>query len=321
MSNLSEIQGGTSVITQEEVDEAIRHHNLWCESGGKSGTRMEYVDRKFINISFGGYPIEAAIFRKCQFNGVNFKGSEMGSARFLECSLFDVDFTGAKLAESQFSRSNILSANFSGANLHKSDFTQAELHDVRDAVFDQTKSRGLLTSGLTDEAWTKIAHRYTGRNLAIITILFLIFLLPYIAEAIALITAAELGQTVSILNLKGPDIASIQDPQEISLIWILIGGRQDNYLLGHYAFVFNVFVIIFQMLRACLTWLVSSLSHAEARTGRTPPLIGQSWRMALGSYGYLRKVDFLVKWSGGVVLVGAFFSLTVWLMKTVPVYQ
>lgn len=97
-------------MTQAELNELLKLHQLWLDSNGREGKRLDlrYVDLEGANLRFGYLP------------GVILRGA----------CLVEVDLTGADLRGADLEGALLSHANLEGANLEGAKFKDVMLEDV-----------------------------------------------------------------------------------------------------------------------------------------------------------------------------------------------
>ncbi len=109
-------------ITQEELDEMLRQHQLWLDSEHKEGERLNLIGANLENLDF----------RKCVLSNVSIIQSSFKKANFTSVKSYNSKFTEGVFEEANLhsfksDSSNFSNANFKNANLKYTDFDLCDL--------------------------------------------------------------------------------------------------------------------------------------------------------------------------------------------------
>lgn len=132
-------------ITKDQLNEILKKHKAWVESGGKEGERA----------NFSRANLNRANLRKADLRGANLYGADFSSADLIRADLSssnfsDSDLSSAKLRGAKLRGSNLSGANLSGALLFHANLQKA---NFRGATFSKV---GLEGADLTDADLTAI---------------------------------------------------------------------------------------------------------------------------------------------------------------------
>jgi len=212
-------------------------------------------------------------------NTTSFIGADLGGADFRKADLsFETTLRGADLG----------GARFDGAKLKGADLTDANLSDARGFEFDQNPCRGARISAHAKDRWSVLRRKYTGINMLINLVFFLLFLAPLVVKGSALqglsyfqqqmIDAGIFAETTRCSSATGGVIKGningrqIETPCQSMPMWKLLLGFRGPY--GIWMPILSIILILYQIGRYRLTLEVSSLRDAEERSGVSPPQEG-----------------------------------------------
>ncbi|MCP4135413.1 MAG: pentapeptide repeat-containing protein [bacterium] len=137
-------------ISKDELDNILKLHKEWSESGGKSGERADLsgadlsgADLREADLSGaklnGANLIEAnltgANFSGANLRGADLRGAYLRGAKLSGADLCEADLSGAKLSGANLSGADLCEAKLSGADLKGADLREADLKeaDLREA--------------------------------------------------------------------------------------------------------------------------------------------------------------------------------------------
>ncbi len=115
--------------SEERLEEIVRQHEKWVDSGGKKGRRADLsrVDLRMANLI-----------------GANLIGANMSRAHLGVANLSGADLSGANLSVAHLSGANLSRADLSGADLTRADMSKARLNDATlgGTLFFKTQLQG-----------------------------------------------------------------------------------------------------------------------------------------------------------------------------------
>jgi uncharacterized protein YjbI with pentapeptide repeats len=294
------------------------------------------------NANLYGAKLKSCSLERANFSNANLFGANLGGAEIKECtfdnafmaqaslkqvtvkskflairiarnanvtSFRSADLSGADFREADLSWATTLQgadlkrARFGGAKLSGADLRGADLSDVTDLEFDENPYQGARISAHASDRWSVLRRKYTGPNMLINLILFLLFLAPLVAKGGALsavsyleqqmIDAGVFAQTTSCSSAIGGTIKGVVNGQQIELhcqsmpMWKLLLGFGGPY--GIWMPILTSILIVYQIGRSLLTREVSLLRDAEERSSVSPS------REGLFAYPNLYRVHLVLQ--------------------------
>ena len=259
-------------------------------------------------------------------DGANLSAATFGDGADLNAATFgnEADFEGAtfgdgaKFKETTFGEEgNLQDATFGpGASFQHARLPNADLRGLTGFVPDETYTRGAHFSARARDPWSRLRADFTGPRL-IFNLLFLaLFFLPFLARTVGYYAAGQTqAQVVEIIEaaddrlaaeagahpelvplLRGqldtvrehlPGPGGEDDPRwRPSRVWKAVIGADRGWMLWLPA----VTLLLYNLGRAGMTFLVPAMRDAEERSGITPQLSAQPWRSARTGYCGERRV-------------------------------
>jgi hypothetical protein len=177
----------------------------------------------------------------------------------------------------RFERATFTDAVMEGANLDYARFDNSIGLEL-----DGNEIQGATFLG-ADEPWTRLKQRFSGVQLGLNLILFVVFFLPYVGRALGLVIASE----IAALSRSGlvpslPRQGGSRDVEDVSLLWVLIGGEQEHWALGKWGWCLSLVLIAFALARIGATYWTAVLAQREASSGRAPTKAKYRWLRRLG---------------------------------------
>ncbi len=227
-------------------------------------------------------------------SNVNAHGARFSGAIIKEAQLSGADLRQTDLKESEIHNTDLRRVQFDGAILWT---TQLQESDLRGAVgmrFDETIIRDTKFSPRSPDRWSTLRRHYTGPRYAVTLILLVFFILPYFGKAAGWVAASHSQAALSValegaqnridaindstatgrvvLNqalqgvrekLPGPQGTNWRDVR----VWELLLGVDK----GPWYFATTLMILLYNLLRGLLTWVVAPMRDAEERSGVSPP--------------------------------------------------
>ena len=106
-----------SDISESAIEQAVREHAEWIESGGKNGNRIELEGARIVSFSFRGKVLAGARFRRCSFAGLDMSGVVLDMA----------DLSYADLTHSNLEKASLKGTTLRGADLSNSNMAGARI--------------------------------------------------------------------------------------------------------------------------------------------------------------------------------------------------
>ena len=192
----------------------------------------------------------------CEFNGAKLTNTNWEEENLSYGELSEVD-----LFRANFRNANLSYANLSGSNLDSADLREADLRFAKGLLLNNTRIEGAIFEAKAMDPWSVLRRAYTGPNLVLILVLSSLFFLPLIGK-ILFWRAINLYQTIStdieVFKCGHPEC------EETRVLSLLFGADQGWLLIA------TISVFIYNILRAYLTFGVSTLRDAETRSGYSP---------------------------------------------------
>lgn len=229
------------------------------------------------------------ILSNAKARGARMAGTVLRNAQLSRADLRDTD-----LREAELHGSDLRQARLDGAILWTTHFEDADLRDATGMRFDETIIRNTKFSPRSPDRWSTLRRHYTGPRYAITLLLLVAFAVPYLAKAAGWVAAARAQEAAGVALLEaetriealdGSDAtgsrAAVEairalrgklpvqgsDDWRTVRVWELLLGvdRGLPYLLTTCA------LLLYNLLRGLLTWVVGPMRDAEERSGVSPP--------------------------------------------------
>ena len=279
-------------------------HFRWLSEGVEAWNAWRNENSEVIP-NLEGADLSGAALEGANLLGANLEGANLRRANLKEASLFRVklngaDLFGANLQRATLRRANLEETNLFGANLEGVDLSganleRADLRGARGISLDSTFTRDAQFDARAKDRWSQLRQSYTGPRM-LFTLLFLVaFFIPYLVKTAGWVVANQVQEEVS-LGLS--ELDALADGTELgdestrallrsiagslrsrvpwdqpqgwseSRVWKLGLGleREWTYWLTGLA------LIVFNLFRALLTFVVAPMRDAEERSGWSPGL-------------------------------------------------
>lgn len=240
---------------------------------------LESYDMRNVNL-------QEAVVRGVSLQGVNLRG-----ANLIRADLRSANLRGAWLDDRE---SDLRDADLRNADLWETLLDNADIRGARGVVLDSTRVRNARFSPTAKDPWSVLRRAYTGPFL-LLNVLFLIsFLVPYILKSVGWVSMNRAEQAVnSAVGRVAEKVEEVADGYDLGSqvlctaadtlskhtpntengwreyrLWQLIIGldKPASYWVTALA------LIVYNLLRTVLTWLVAPLRDEEERSGHTPSL-------------------------------------------------
>jgi hypothetical protein len=268
-------------LEKASLDEAVLYEaNL--DEATLTGANLEDADLLMVTAS------------KAKLRNVKARGARFAGAVIRDSQLFGSDLRDTDLREAEFHGSKLEKVRLEGAILWKTHFEEADLRGATGMRFDETIIRNTKFSPRSPDRWSTLRRHYTGPRYAITLILLIAFVLPYFAKATGWVAAARTQEAiggalleaevrVAALEKSGAAgapvasevIRSIRDRLPVegaqdwrsAQVWELLLGIDK----GIWYFLATCVLLLYNLLRGLLTWVVGPMRDAEERSGVAPP--------------------------------------------------
>ena len=233
---------------------------------------------------------------RTDLSGASLPAADCRNTNFGDSILKGSTLTNADLRDANFSRADLRGADLSYARLKRSRLTYADLRAAvliraTGYVLDKNRIKGTQFSRSSKDPWNLLRRNYTGSRLLFNLVFLLIFFVPYVAKSLywAAINKTQIATNGSMSDATEKIIQSVSDDssrREIELvvntikegsiclaescesvpIWSLILGLDKGYAV----FVLTCVLILYNVLRAILTYSIDPLREEEERSGYVP---------------------------------------------------
>jgi len=116
-----------SARTQSELQETLRNHKTWIESGRKSGKPAMLASSDLRNAELDRVNLSRAFLEQTELDCAALGGADLSRADLLDASLENARLNGADLTEARLPFANLSHANLIGTRLAKSHMPNADL--------------------------------------------------------------------------------------------------------------------------------------------------------------------------------------------------
>ncbi len=154
--------------TPRDLTPDLKAHAEWLSSGGKAGTRAEFVDADLHGVSLEAANLSSAVLQGADLSDadcrdVNFQGADLRRARLCNANVTNGNLGVARLRHADLSRTNLEGANLRGCDLAGATLTGAIMgeSDLSGANLLSTNLAGADLSGARGLTQTQIARTLT----------------------------------------------------------------------------------------------------------------------------------------------------------------
>ena len=301
---------------------------------------------RLIDVNLGRASLKDADFRDAEL-----RGCSLASAQATDCHFDNAKFTVAPASKNAttlemaaFRGCSFLDANFGGCSLASALFIDSDLRRTTELRLDKTILRGSLQSAGADDHWSVLRRSYTGANMVFNVFAMVIFFTPWVFQALywSGVNQAELGVLRGLAAAEA-ELAKFPDEERRRLvltqlrrsidpelqrclrpsasadkstspgcrpIWQILVGAHEGWL----AVVLGSILIVYNIARLGLTWVVAPLRDEEIRTWHAPSRESYGWLM--GPHYVVRKLVW-VAIAAAVLHLGPMLLTPVWLMSSV----
>ncbi len=297
--------------------------------------------------------LEGADFFEASLEEATLINANLEGAKLFDVNLEGTNLSGASLERADLSFANVKGADLSNANLKGADlnntyFEGADLRCAKNVLLNNTRVKDAQFPSRASDPWSVLRSTYTGPKLTFVLLGLIAFSLPYIGKVGfwsfvnrgqgytqgLLETIREKGyaqgindQTISALGLSSENIASLsqclsEECEKQSVLNILLGMDQNSLY-----WMLPVALIIYNILRGVLTYLVSPMRDEEERSGYSPAWVmkiadGKNPKLYHKEYWQGYRVLFyahrVVFWLGFIALTVFIINAYHWLFQ--PIY-
>jgi uncharacterized protein YjbI with pentapeptide repeats len=262
-----------------------------------------------------------------RFQLADLSSVEMNDAKLAHAKMNNTILAGAKVRKSDFTNASMRSADcrgvdfrgatLTGADLLEANLSAADLRGAKGFFPNSTYIRGAQFSPRARDWWSVLRRSYTGPKLVFNLLFLTAFLLPYLGKGLFWSSVnrgqATLGTTVMdarsraqdpeagyLLEQVTPCISS--DCTEWPIWQVLIGvDRGPEY------WVLSSLLVLFNVLRGVMTWIVGPIRDEEERSGYSPA----------ASYAKLIWMHHFVTGLGVVAVIAFVYHMSEWLRLTI----
>ena len=302
-------------LNDDEIKAILQAHGVFLgDHRAAGGARADFTRANLSGKDMSGQNLEGAVFKEAHLQETKFGGTTLSSAKFVGCNGALADFTKLTMKGADFSNARLQRAIFTGASTDETKFERARLDYSVGLVLDGNRTAGASFRG-ADEPWNRHKRRFSGSRLVFNLVLFVAFFLPYFGRALGLLIASELYTRAADLPLQGLALGAeppTAEVREVRLLWVLIGGEQDHWLLGSCGWVLSLVLIAAALSRAGATYWTISLVESEAETGYAPRRSDTRWLLHLGGVAEALK---LLSWAAFAI------NVVQWWLLMVPIAE
>ncbi len=247
-----------------------------------------------------GAKLLLANLRNADLQLANLSGAQLFMADLRGADLSQGDLSNAELSMANLSEANLMMAVMRGAKLRLTKFRNADLRFTKGTIFDGNDIRGAHFDARAKDPWSILRRTYTGPKLIFNVLLLVAFLIPYISKVIFWVSVNRTQNiTAAILSEKGaaiePDAIAaanyalcLDKECESFPVWQLTLGFDNGVEFA----ILAAALIIYNILRAALTWRLAPMRDEEERSGDIP-----AWVEHKGAHPpQIDPVDWLWSW-------------------------
>lgn len=139
-----------NLMSEDELSTLLQDHNVWLQSAGEEGNRLNINCRNMSDLSLYRANLEKCIFTSCNLSGCNFSRAKLRHASLNRCNLERTNFSHVKFEYASLSYSSLLCTDFYDANLRLADLTGTRL-----------KGAHLFSTRLPAETWLILGEEYS----------------------------------------------------------------------------------------------------------------------------------------------------------------
>ncbi len=248
--------------------------NKWRKAN--PGERVDLFDA-----DLSGANLMLADLRKADLRLANLSGAQLSMADLRGADVSQADLSGADLSIANLSKANLMMAVMRGAKLRLAKLRSADLRSTKGIILDGNNIRGAHFDARAKDPWSILRRTYTGPKLIFNVLLLIAFLIPYVSKMIFWFSVNRVQNiTAAILSEKGVALG----PETITAanyalclgkecesmpVWKLTLGFDKG---AEYS-ILAAALIIYNILRAALTWRLAPMRDEEERSGDIPAWI------------------------------------------------
>lgn len=284
----------------EELEAMIDLEKRYFRGAVLNGGRTKITELAYKD--FSESHLRILIFRKIHLYWSKFHKAHLQSIRFLGCD----DVTGCDFSESTFS--NVLFKPAKGRRVRfiRCNLERADLRGAAGFELDDCYIAGARLAKNFSDPWSVLRRTYTGFRSVVVLLLLIAFFLPYAIEAISWISLNKLEQTSKVRDFLCEKGCSE------TKVGVLLVAYHD----GLRSFATATLLIVYNIMRAYLTFKVAPLRENEERSHYTPsfeeygPLIKYHWFVTV--VAFFAVGSFLVHLVGWLITP---VSVPAWLLQ------
>lgn len=297
----------------EELEAMLVLEKRYFKSAVLNGGRTKITDLNYKD--FSESHLRVLIFRKIRIYHSKFHKAHLQNIRFLGCD----DVTGCDFSECKFTNvlfkpaipeeiTGLLSnlAKTRRVRLIKCNLEKADLRGAAGFELDDCYIAGARLAKDFSDPWSVLRRTYTGFRAFVVLLLLIAFFLPYAIEAMSWITLNKLEQAPKVR-----DFLCDKGCSETRVGVLLVA-----YYDGLRSFTTAILLIVYNIMRAYLTFKVAPLRENEERSHYTPsfeeygPLMKYHWFVTV--VAFFAVGSFLVHLIGWLVTP---VSVPAWLLQ------
>ena len=292
-------------MSGEKLGEILKEHAKWVKSEGNLGTQADLLDANLQEANLFDANLQEAKLINANLQGANLRYANLQGAYLGSANLQRATLVRANLQEANLRYANLQEATLEEANLQGADLRDAQWTDLSWATLvkrtwptwtnlDNTRIKGSRFGcvGWRSPSWLQLKRHYTGVKTLFHLLLLLAFVTPLLLrgmfwvgvnraqEALAS-TATDVRHAADALLAEGHTAAPIvdrvaatletQNPcladecRTLPVLLVLLGFGQ-----GASAVVPAILLLLYNLIRAGLTWVVGPMRDDEEATGVSP---------------------------------------------------
>lgn len=225
--------------------------------------------------------LDVAHLEHAHLSFVNMEHASLWRAHLEHAKLVQANLKRANLKHAHFEHSILREACLEHAHLQEANLDHANVRWATGILFSDNPVTRLDIEGAAPDPWSVLRRIYTGPMYFVHLLLVVGFLLPYAAKVLALTTTARAVDALRTTMKSGETLpkwgqdASTWIAQfdathiETPALWVLLGGTKGMWWI----FVPTaIAILLYNIVRACLTVKIGILRDQADRVQRTPTL-------------------------------------------------
>jgi hypothetical protein len=301
------------IYKEKEID--LR--NCILTGGTYTQINLSYVNLTDVNFknlyapsaNFSNAILHRAKITKSMVHGADFTNAKLGASDLSNSELLNANFENAELDHTNLTGANLSAANFKGARLTGSDLTNADLTNAKEFILDHNKIEGTIFPYKSSDRWSILRRKYTGVGMMWTLLFLLSALIPYGIKAVYWIVLNKQQEQDGILY-------SELTHNEFTVIQLVFAIDK-----GFPYFLIPITLVIYNLVRLLLTYVLAPLREEENRTFYTP-VWKEKKHLILNTYytsGYhlLYKLHLITSWLWVFSIIAFIYNISYWILMPV----